>query len=149
MYLLYLDHAGAIEDPAQKHFVLAGVSVFERQTYWLSQKLDSIAARFNAADPASIELHGSPMHGGRGKKWRCFPAKDRVRAISDALASFADSHVTNTLFGVAVKKPIDDPAAAVYIAFEQICSMFDKHLLQLHRQHNTQRGGNNIRQSDL
>jgi hypothetical protein len=38
MYLLYLDHAGAVEDPAQKHFVLAGISVFERQTYWLSQE---------------------------------------------------------------------------------------------------------------
>jgi hypothetical protein len=140
MYLLYLDHAGAVEDPAQKHFVLAGISVFERQTYWLSQELDSIAAWFNAADPASLELHGSQMHGGRGKKWRCFPVQDRVRAISDALAAFSRSHITNTLFGVAVKKPTDDPGAAVNIAFEQICSMFDKHLLQLHRQKNTQRG---------
>ena len=140
MYLLYLDHAGAIEDPAQKHFVLAGVSVFERQTYWISQELDSIAARFNSADPASIELHGSPMHGGRGKKWRCFTVQDRVRAMSDALAAFSRSHATNTLFGVAVKKPIDDPGAAVTIAFERICNMFDKHLLQLHRQKNTQRG---------
>jgi hypothetical protein len=140
MYLLYLDNAGAIEDPAQTYFVLAGISVFERQTYWLSQELDSIAARFNTADPASVELHGSPMHGGRGKKWRCFPVQDRIRAISDALAAFAKSHVTNTLFGVAVKKPIDDPGAAVNIAFERICSMFDKHLLQLHRQKNTQRG---------
>lgn len=139
MYLLYLDHAGAIEDPAQKHFVLAGVSVFERQTYWISQELDSIAARFNPADPAFIELHGSPMHGGRGE-WRLFPVKDRVRAISDSLAVFTKSHVTNTLFGVSVKKPKDDPGAAVSIAFEQICSMFDKHLLQLYRQKNTQRG---------
>jgi Protein of unknown function (DUF3800) len=140
MYLLYLDHAGAVEDPAQKHFVLAGISVFERQNYWLSQELNNIAARFNAADPASIELHGSPMHGGRGKKWRCFPVQDRVRAISDALAAFSRSHVTNTLFGVALKNPIDDPGAAVNIAFDKYAALFDKHLLQLHRQKNTQRG---------
>jgi hypothetical protein len=44
------------------------------------------------------------------------------------------------LFGVAVKKPKDNPNIAVEIAFEQISSMFDKHLLQLHRQKNTQRG---------
>jgi hypothetical protein len=68
MYLLYLDHAGAVEDPAQKRFVLAGISVFERQTYWLSQELDKIAARFNAADPASIELHGSPMRA-KAESW--------------------------------------------------------------------------------
>jgi hypothetical protein len=80
MYLLYLDHAGAIEDPAQTHFVLAGLSVFERQTYWLSQELDNIVARFNPKDPRSIELHGSPMHGGRGKKWRCFPVQDRIKS---------------------------------------------------------------------
>jgi hypothetical protein len=66
MHLLYLDHAGAVEDPSQKHFVLAGISVFERQTYWLSHELDEIAARFNPADPPAVELHGSPMHGGRG-----------------------------------------------------------------------------------
>jgi hypothetical protein len=75
MYLLYLDHAGAIEDPGQHHFVLAGISVFERQTYWLAQQLEQIAARFNPADPFSIELHGSPMHGGRSE-WRKFPVLD-------------------------------------------------------------------------
>jgi hypothetical protein len=40
----------------------------------------------------------------------------------------------------AVKKPIDDPGSAVDIAFEQVCSMFDRHLLRLHKKGNTQRG---------
>jgi Protein of unknown function (DUF3800) len=139
MYLLYLDHAGAVEDPAQKHFVLAGISVFERQTFWLSQELDAIAARFNASDPSAVEIHASPMHGGRGK-WRTFPAPDRIRAMSDALAVIAKSHRTNMLFGAVVRKRVTDPGAAVDVAFEQICSMFDRHLLQLHRQKDTQRG---------
>jgi hypothetical protein len=134
-----LDHAGAIEDPGQHHFALAGISVFERQTYWLAQQLDQIAARFNPADPFSIELHGSPMHGGRSE-WRKFPVVDRVRAISDALDVIAESHVTNTLFAAAVKKPINDPGSAVDVAFEQVCSMFDRHLLRQHKKGNTQRG---------
>jgi len=59
MYLLYLDHSGEVTDPAQMHFTLAGISVFERQTYWISDAMDQIASRFNSTDPASIELRGS------------------------------------------------------------------------------------------
>jgi hypothetical protein len=123
MHLLYLDHSGAIEDPRQKHFVLAGISVFERQPFWLAQELDKIAARFDPADPASIEIHASPMHGGRGE-WRKRPLADRVRAISDALAIVRESHASNILFGVAIRKP-SDPSFVVDRAFEIVCSMFD------------------------
>jgi hypothetical protein len=141
MHLLYLDHAGAVEDPAQAHFVLAGVSVYERQTYWISQGLDEIAARFNPADPTAVELHGSPMHGGRGEdKWRRFPVPDRIRALSDALAVIPKGYWSTVVFGAAVKKPKNDPGAAVDIAFENVCRMFDRHLHQLHRKGNTQRG---------
>jgi hypothetical protein len=140
MHLLYLDHAGAVEDPAQKHFILAGVSVFERQTYWISQQLDEIAARFNPEDPISVELHASPMHGGRGAdKWRRFPVPDRIRALSDALAVISKSVQSTLVFGAAVKKPEDDPGAAVDIAFEHVCRMFDRHLQLLHHRKNTQR----------
>jgi len=91
MHLLYLDHSGDPAESDQSHFVLAGISVFERQSFWISQQLDKIAARFNPADPNSVELHASPMRGGRGF-WRKFPVKDRLRAISDALAIVRDSH---------------------------------------------------------
>lgn len=33
MYLLYVDESGSPGDPNQKHFVLAGVAVFERETH--------------------------------------------------------------------------------------------------------------------
>jgi Protein of unknown function (DUF3800) len=125
--------------PSQAHIVLAGVSVFERQTFWIAQELDAIASRFNQADPLSVELHGSPMHGGRSE-WRRFPVADRMRAISDALAVIARSHPSNTLFGAAIKKPISDPGAAIDIAFEQVCRMFDRYLKRLHRQGQTHRG---------
>ena len=66
MYLLYADESGTTQDPSQQYFVLAGFCVFERQGYWISEKLDKIAARFNPADPGSVELHGSPMLNGNG-----------------------------------------------------------------------------------
>jgi hypothetical protein len=139
MHLLYLDHSGAPEDASQAHFVLAGISVFERQTFWLSAELDRVAARFNPSDPASVELHGSPMHGGRGE-WRRFPVADRIKAIADALSIVPKSHPSNILFGVGIKKPQYNPAMAVEKAFEQVCSMFDKYLWRMHLRNDTQRG---------
>lgn len=62
MYLLYADESGSSGDPNQQYFVLAGFCVFERQGYWIAQELDKIAAGFNPADPASVELHGNPMN---------------------------------------------------------------------------------------
>jgi hypothetical protein len=66
MYLLYADESGSVGDSKQQFFVLAGFCVFERQGYWFAQELDKIAARFNPADPVSLELHGNPMHSGKG-----------------------------------------------------------------------------------
>lgn len=43
MHLLYLDESGSIADPSQQFFVLAGLSVYERQTHWVEQKLNCIA----------------------------------------------------------------------------------------------------------
>ena len=44
MYLLYLDESGNEKGAEDRHFVLAGVAAFERQTYFLEQALDQIQA---------------------------------------------------------------------------------------------------------
>ncbi len=80
MYLLYADESGTVQDASQQYFVLAGFCVFERQCYWLSEELEKIAARFDAADTASVELHGSPMLSGK-KKWRHYPKEQREQAL--------------------------------------------------------------------
>ena len=84
MHLLYADESGSIGDPAQNHFVLAGVSVFERETHWVETELNKIAARFSPHAPHDIELHGSPMRTGR-HGWDQHPQADRHQAIIDAL----------------------------------------------------------------
>jgi hypothetical protein len=43
MHLLYLDESGSASDPSQKYFVLAGVSVFEREGHWIEQELNNVA----------------------------------------------------------------------------------------------------------
>ena len=41
MYLLYLDESGNENDPNDRYFVLAGLALFERQTYFLAQAFES------------------------------------------------------------------------------------------------------------
>ncbi len=47
MHLFYVDESGSVTDPAQKHFVLAGVAVFERKTHWIEQKLNEVEKKKN------------------------------------------------------------------------------------------------------
>ncbi|HET6387167.1 MAG TPA: DUF3800 domain-containing protein [Armatimonadota bacterium] len=139
MYLLYADESGSLHDPKQQMFVLAGFCVFERQGFWIANELDSIAARFNPADAASVELHGSPMYTGRGV-FRRFPKDDRVQAIKDSLQIFVSSHPSNRLFASVVSKAKISPIDPVEYAFEQLASRFDHYLTRLHKAGDTQRG---------
>lgn len=139
MHLLYVDDSGSVPDPQQKYFVLGGVSIFERQGHWLSEALERIAARFNPADPMSVELHGSPMLNGSGV-WRGFPLPQRVQAMKDALELLATSHKSNRVFGVAVRKEAISPRDPVEFAFEELSRRFDLYLMRLHKSGDTQRG---------
>lgn len=139
MHLLYVDESGSPHDPNLQYFVLAGLSVFERQGYWIANKLDQIAARFNPGDHREIELHGSPMLSGRGM-WRHYPKDQRFKAIEDSLKVFVASHITNRLFASVIKKTAVSPQNPVEVAFEQLASRFDQYLMRLHRKGDTQRG---------
>ena len=119
MHLLYLDHSGDMRDVSQKHFVLAGISGFERQTYWLSQEIDKIAASLNAADPNSVEIHESPMRGGR-EFWRKFKVPDRIQALKDVLHVAIDRNSGISLFGAVVEKNAVLPDDTVGVSFEKI-----------------------------
>ena len=139
MYLLYADESGTTKDPNQQYFVLAGFCVFERQGYWISEKLDRIAERFNPADPNSVELHGSPMLNGSGF-WRRQLRTDREQAIQDALEAFMRSHPNNRIFASVIKKVSISPQDPIEFAFEQLASRFDHYLKRLHKNGDTQRG---------
>jgi len=139
MYLLYADHSGDPSDPNLKYVVFAGIAVFERQGYWISEKLDAIAARFDPADPGSIELHGSPMRQGRDG-WDCFPVPDRIQAMKDALGVLSQSHPSNRVFACVVRPDAISSRDPYEYCFEQLASRFDLYLMRLHRGGDTQRG---------
>jgi hypothetical protein len=139
MHILYLDHSGNPDDVRQRHVVLAGVSVFERQTHWLSQQVDEIAARFNPSDPSSVEIHASRMRGGSGF-WRTFPVTSRLEALYDCCGVIANSVHSLAVFGAAIEKSPSAVADPISTAFEQVCRRFDAQLKRFHKQGNTQRG---------
>lgn len=141
MYLLYADESGSIGDPTERHFVLAGLSVFEREPHLLEQELNQIASRFDANDPHSVELHGSPMRAGKGR-WRHHPKPDREKAILDALAiGICKRHPGQVrLFAAVLNKQNHAGQDVAQVAFEQLSSRFDQFLGRLHQKGNTQRG---------
>lgn len=143
MYLLYLDESGSIDDPNQKYFVLAGIVVFERKTHWIEKQLHEIASRFDAVDPHTIELHGSPMRAGRdGWKQRCPSLNIRIQTIKDALKNgVQDNYKQGVRLFAAVVKKSSMSDSHVEHAFEQISTRFDMFLKRRYIKHNDPQRG--------
>lgn len=139
MHLLYLDESGSTTDPDVSHFVLAGVSFFERSTHWAEQKLNDVVKGLTTGDIHEVELHGSPMHGGRGSFWRKQLRVNRQQAIIDALRVGVGENRDAHVFAAVIKRgsTTRDP---VECAFEELSRRFDLYLAALHRRRDTQRG---------
>lgn len=142
MYILYLDDAGTVENRMERHFVLAGQAIFERQAHWLQIGLDRIAARTGHENPDTLELHGNEILGARkGSFWRHYrdrPGKRQV--ILDALDVGKGLQGVNPMFGIVAEKSVLSPEDPVAFAFEQICARFDAFLTRQYHQGNPQRG---------
>ena len=139
MHLLYLDESGSASDPALDYFILAGVSFFERATHWVEQRLNDVVSEITSGDIHDIELHGSPMHGGRGQ-WRKVKPEVRRKAISDALMAGIGNYQFAHVFAAVIKRDTCGTNDVVELAFEEISRRFDLYLAALHRKQDTQRG---------
>jgi hypothetical protein len=141
MHLLYLDDSGSVKNQDEKHFILAGVAIFERQAYWLQKALDDLANSLGHSESDPFEFHGNQILAGRGR-WRRIRIEQRRAVIREALAT-AQSLLPDQwrLFGVVVDKQSLSPEDAVEYTFEQLCNRFDRFLSRLYHQdgHN-QRG---------
>lgn len=142
MHLLYLDDSGSIDDPNSRFFVLAGMSIFERQTHWLDSHITSIASRFDAAYPENIELHAGPMRTGK-EGWQRFSPADRVQAVVDTLNLLGDPQLKVRVFASVIEKPLLQVHQIIPEAFEKISCCFDDYLAaryQLSKGRDPQRG---------
>lgn len=139
MYLLYVDESGSVRNPNERHFVLAGIAVFERQIYHLINSADAYVARYTTTGDG--ELHAAIMSRGAESPWKGIPRKDRLAAIEGGLDVLVHAHSSVTAFAVAVDKTAvqDDP---VEYAFEEICNRFN---LFLSRHNSAQNDGDQQR----
>lgn len=85
VYLLYLDESGNESDPADRYFVLGGIALFERQTFFLTRKFDAIQQHHFPGQPP-IPFHATEMRAGKGF-WRNVPREKREEVLSDIGAS--------------------------------------------------------------
>lgn len=143
MYLLYSDESGSVDDPNGDFFILAGISIFERQTHWLDQKLEQVAERFNASFPnGKCEFHGSPMHSGRdGWKYNATPA-ERAQAVVDILNLLNNKHSKIRIFASVIEKRLfADKSNIIPTAFQEMAFAFDNSLRAIYsKKNNAQRG---------
>ena len=140
MHLLYLDDSGAVGNANEQYLVLGGVSVFEAQVYWITQRLDELAENIDPGDPHGVEFHASATFARRSQPWKGLSqdeARGTIKAVLDVLANAYD---TARAFACVVHKdsfPNRDP---MEIAFEDLCSRFDRYLQRLRAGGDTQRG---------
>ena len=137
MYLIYVDGSGSVKNPNETYFILAGVSVFERQIFHLIKNVDDFIKSLGLGYPEDeVELHASVMASGRARPWKGIPRQARLKIIEDALRVFQESHRSNKAFAIAVDKQACAPSDPVEYAFEEICNRFN---LQLQRIYNRSR----------
>lgn len=142
MYLLYLDESGSVDDPNSHYFVMAGVSVFERQTHWAERAMNDIALRFAPNNPNEIEFHATLMRSGR-EQWRFFEVADRVQATVDVLNVLNNDHNAHKVFAVVIDKRQVPADQIISTAYERIATCFDDYLANLYatsKGKNPQRG---------
>ncbi len=139
MHLLYVDESGTPSDPNLNHFILSGISIYETQTYWVEQEMNKIASRFNSSSPYDIELHGSPMRGGRDG-WKQYSFQDRKTAIKDCLRLITEKHRDIRIFACVIPKGTLDGTDVITESFSQIASRFDMYLGRLYSKGKPSRG---------
>lgn len=103
MYLLYLDESGNENDPVDRFFVLGGIALFERQTFFLVKAIEAIQEKF-FPNHQPIPLHASEMRSGRDF-WRRVAPETRqaiLQEVCNAIAAAPAKH--RLLFAAAVEK---------------------------------------------
>lgn len=139
MHLLYLDESGTPEDPADKHFILAGLSAFEKNTHFLSTEADRIQANHFPGSPP-IDFHAQHIRSGKGF-WRNQEKPVRDRVLSDLAGLIANSYASVRLFGAVIEKTAQlHGEDAVKVATEQVCKRFDTLLKRRLHDGDEQRG---------
>lgn len=140
MYLLYLDDSGSSPNPTENFLVLGGISVYEAQAYYLTQELDRLAQDINPGNPLEVEFHASEMFARRDPPWNQMSKLEVIGTIKSVLNIVASSYESARLFACVVHKASYSGRDPMEIAFEDLCSRFDRFLARIAAAGDRQRG---------
>jgi len=133
MYIFYLDDAGSTRNAGEKNLVLGGISVYERHAYWFTSQLDAIASRIDSTNPNNVEFHASEIFSGKTPPWDRFKEKEeRIQIIKDVLNVVKRSYGENKVFACVVHKESFPGRDPMEMAFEDLCSRFNRYLSKLY-----------------
>lgn len=131
MHIMYLDESGTHSQA--RYFVVAGLAVFERETYFLAQSLDQLQARYFPHEDTPIPLHASALRAPVDRVVSAYVSitGEQRRALArDIYQVIADSRAR--LFAIAMEKAFltGDPYER---GFEEIVNRFDRMLARIGR----------------
>lgn len=141
MYLLYLDESGNENDPNDRYFVLGGMALFERQTFFLTRDIEAIQDKHFPNHPP-VPFHASEIRAGRNL-WRQVEKDKRTQVLADLGGAILNSPARGRfLFAAAIEKSRDVYGEnAVARATEEVCKRFDRMLQRrFQRDNDAQRG---------
>ena len=135
MYLLYLDESGT--QLSARHFVLAGVSVYETSVYWATDQLDHIQKDYFPDFEGSVFFHAASLRVKDGATIP--PPFDKLDQstrfeLLDQLYEVAFG-IHGAFFAVVVEKLyLNEDEDPYERALEQILSRFDQFLGRMYRE---------------
>lgn len=140
MHLLYLDDSGSAKNQNEDYLVLGGVSIFESQVHWITQELDRLAQSICPDKPDSVEFHASEIFSRRTAPWRGMSREEAQGVIKAVLGTLQQSYDSARAFACAVHKASFPGRDPMELAFEDLCSRFDRYLSRLRGEGDRQRG---------
>lgn len=131
MYLLYVDESGEPSNPLENYFVLAGIAVYEKNAYFLSEAFDRVQEKWFPQATSAIEFHASKIYNRNEEPWRSMQfaqCRSVLEDLCDALVSL--NFRALSLFGVAVHKQSFPSESPIEKAFHELCGHFDEFITQ-------------------
>lgn len=126
MYIAYIDESGTHEEA--RYFVVAGLAVFERETYFLAQSLDQLQEKYFPTESSPIPFHAAVLHAPRERlepPYDSLADEQRRNLSSDVYQVIVDSRAK--IFAVAMEKAVV-VGDAYERGFEEIVNRFDRML---------------------
>ena len=130
MHILYLDEAGTQKQA--RYFVVAGLALFERDTYYMAQALDQIQARRLPSHHLPVPFHASSLRGSHPEPpFDELSVDERRSMLDEVYGVIAES--AGRVFAVAIEKETiqGDPYER---GFEEIINRFDRMVSRVSRE---------------